>query len=44
MQVAAANAGYSVVQVVPTMKNGHPVAGVTLMKGEAVKEVQQKLD
>jgi hypothetical protein len=44
MQAAAANAGYSAVMVVPVMKNGHPVAGVTLMKGETVKDVEEKLD
>jgi hypothetical protein len=44
MQATAANPGYSAVKVVPTTKGGHPVAGITLMKGEAVKTVEQKLD
>jgi hypothetical protein len=44
MQAVAANAGYSAVKVVPSMKKGHPVAGITLMKGEALKEIEQKLD
>jgi len=44
MQAVTANAGYTAVKAIPAMKNGHPVAGIRLMKGEAVKEVEQKLD
>ncbi len=43
-QATAANPGYSAVKVMPTMKGGHPVADITLMKGETVKTVEQKLD
>jgi len=28
----------------PALKNGHPVADITLMKGQNVKKVTQKLD
>jgi len=38
------NAGYRAVSVVPTLEGGRPVAVVTLMKGEDVKKVTQKLD
>jgi predicted dienelactone hydrolase len=43
-QAVAANAGYNAVKAVPTMKNGHPIADIKLMKGEAVRETEQKLD
>jgi len=43
-QAATANTGYSVVRAIPTIKSGHPVADIRLMKGETVKEVEQKLD
>ncbi len=39
-----ANAGYRAVSVVPVLKDGHPVADVTLAKGEAFKTVSEKLD
>ena len=38
------NKGYRVVSVFPTMKDGHPVADVTLMKGNEWKTVAEKLD
>ena len=38
------NAGYRAVSVVPTLEGGRPVAVVTLMKGEDVKKVTEKLD
>jgi hypothetical protein len=40
----AANVGYVAVSVVPELTRGHPVADITLIKGEDVKKVQQKLD
>ena len=40
----AANAGYAATSVVPGLSGGHPVADITLIKGEDVKKVQQKLD
>lgn len=44
MQAVTANAGYNAIKAVPTTKNGHPIADISLIKGEAVKEVEQKLD
>ncbi|HME20409.1 MAG TPA: hypothetical protein VKI44_03460 [Acetobacteraceae bacterium] len=44
MAAASANTGYIAVQAIPTIKNGHPVAEIKLMKSEATKEVEQKLD
>jgi len=41
---AKANTGYRVVSVVPALKDGHPVAEVTLVKGEEFKAVSEKLD
>ncbi len=38
------NKGYRVVSVMPAMKDGHPVADVTLIKGSAWKTVSEKLD
>ena len=38
------NRGYRVVSVMPSMKDGHPVAEVTLLKGEEWKTVSEKLD
>jgi len=43
-QAVVANPGYSAVGAIPTMKNGHPVADIKLMKGETVRDVEQKLD
>jgi len=43
-QAVKANKGYRVVGVVPELKDGHPVAEVTLVKGEEFKVVPEKLD
>ena len=39
-----ANKGYRVVSVMPELKEGHPVAEVTLLKGQDFKVVPEKLD
>jgi hypothetical protein len=44
MQAATGNQGYTVVRIIPTLKNGHPVADISLMKSKAVKKIEQKLD
>ena len=38
------NQGYRVVSVMPALKDGHPVADVTLLKGTDWKTVSEKLD
>src|SRR2546421_10485754 len=38
------NKGYRVSSVMPALKNGHPRADVTLVKGEEWKTVSEKLD
>ena len=38
------NKGYRAVSVTPSLKEGHPVADVTLAKGEEFKTVSEKLD
>ena len=38
------NRGYRVVSVMPALKDGHPVADVTLVKGTEWKTVSEKLD
>jgi hypothetical protein len=38
------NQGYRVVSVMPTLKDGHPIADVTLLKGADWKTVSEKLD
>jgi len=38
------NKGYRVVSVMPALKDGHPVADVTLVKGTGWKTVSEKLD
>ena len=38
------NKGYRVVSVMPALKDGHPLADVTLVKGEEWKTVSEKLD
>jgi hypothetical protein len=43
-QAVNANAGYRAVSVIPTTKNGQPVAEIRLTDGTMVKEVEQKLD
>ena len=39
-----ANKGYRAVSVMPELKEGHPVAEVTLVKGQEFKVVPEKLD
>lgn len=39
-----ANGGYRAVSAMPALEGGHPVASITLMKGEDVKKVTEKLD
>ncbi len=39
-----ATKGYQAVSVIPALKDGHPVAEVTLVKGEEFKMVWEKLD
>ena len=41
---ARANAGLRAVSVYPELRNGHPVAAVTLLQGTALKKVTEKLD
>jgi hypothetical protein len=43
-QAAKENKGYRVVSVMPALKDGHPVAEVTLVKGSEFKAVSEKLD
>jgi uncharacterized membrane protein YkoI len=38
------NKGYRVVSVMPTVKDGHPVADVTIVKGSDWKTLSEKLD
>ena len=38
------NKGYRIVSVMPALKEGHPVADVTLVKGSEWKTVSEKLD
>jgi len=38
------NKGYRVVSVMPAVKDGHPIADVTLVKGAEWKTVSEKLD
>lgn len=39
-----ANKGFRAVSAMPSMKDGHPVAEITLIKGEEFKTVSGKLD
>jgi hypothetical protein len=39
-----ANAGYRAVSIMPKLEGGRPVADVTLMQGEVMKKVSEKLD
>ena len=39
-----ANKGFRAVSVTPSLKDGHPVAQVTLVKGEEFKTDSEKLD
>jgi hypothetical protein len=38
------NADYRAVRVTPALKDGHPIANVTLLKGEDFRTVPEKLD
>lgn len=39
-----ANKGYHAVSITPTVKDGHPTAEITLVKGDEWKTVSEKLD
>ena len=39
-----ANAGYQAVSITPEMREGHPAADITLLQGETVKNIAEKLD
>jgi hypothetical protein len=39
-----ANKGFQAVSVTPSLKDGHPVADVTLVKGDEFKTASEKLD
>jgi hypothetical protein len=43
-EAVKANKGYRAVSVVPALKDGHPVAEVTLVKGGEWKTVSERLD
>ena len=38
------NAGYRAISVMPKLEGGQPVAVVTLIKGQGVRKVTEKLD
>lgn len=42
--VMQANSGYKAVSIVPMLSAGEPVATITLLKGEELKKVRQKLN
>jgi hypothetical protein len=43
-KAVTANAGYQAVSITPEMKEGHPTADITLLQGETVKNITEKLD
>ncbi len=43
-EAVALNADYRAVSVTPALKDGHPIAHVTLLKGEEFRTVAEKLD
>jgi hypothetical protein len=43
-EAVKANKGFRAVSVMPALKDGHPVADVTLVKGTEWKSVSEKLD
>jgi hypothetical protein len=43
-QVLKASSGFRAVSVFPSLKDGHPVAEITLAKGDEWKSVSEKLD
>lgn len=43
-KAVVANVGYQAVSITPEMKEGHPIADITLLQGETVKDITEKLD
>jgi hypothetical protein len=43
-QAVRENAGYRAVSIMPELKDGHPVADVTLLRDDQFKTVAEKLD
>jgi hypothetical protein len=43
-KAVVANAGYQAVSIAPKMKEGHPTADITLLQGETIKNITEKLD
>lgn len=43
-KAVAEHSGYRAVSVMPSLKNGHPIAKAELVKGDAWKTVTEKLD
>jgi hypothetical protein len=43
-KAVTANAGYQAVGIVAEMREGHPTADITLLQGETVKKITEKLD
>jgi hypothetical protein len=43
-KVVTTNAGYQAVSITPEMREEHPTAAITLLQGETVKKVVEKLD
>ena len=43
-KAVAANAEYQAVSITPETRGGHPIADITLLKGETVKNITEKLD
>jgi len=43
-KVLKGNPGFRAVSVFPSLKDGHPIAEVTLVKGDEWKTVSEKLD
>ena len=43
-QAVNSNAGYRAVSIVPGMREGHPIADVTLLLGETFKNVVENLE
>jgi len=44
VSAVAANPGYRAVSATPELKDGKPIAAITLMKGAEVKKITEKLD
>jgi hypothetical protein len=43
-KAVTANAGYQAVSITPEMREGHLTADITLLQGETVKSIAEKLD